>query len=167
MVPHPGSITFLYLLSLFHPILVRLHRLCRRIPCPLQVNVRYLLPPHPHPFPWCHSRPLAQFQKRSCINLMRNRVLSLPNVLLRRLKICLFHYRRRQGVLSLPAWPSLRELTCQTNRVTWYWNPSQDSDHGGVDHPYLCAKEQYRLNHGFKEKSGHPRLLSLPACRFF
>ena len=50
-----------------------------------------------------------------------------------------------------------------SRRATWSWNPPQGPSHAGGEHSGLWAEEQHRLHHGFKHKSGHPRLRPLPA----
>ena len=100
-MPRPGSINFLSPPSLLHPILVRLRRRLLRLPCPHQVDVCLLPPPHPHPCPWCPLRPLTQVQKWSRSNVMNGHVLPSPNVLLHCLKTRLLPCRCHRGVLPL------------------------------------------------------------------
>ena len=80
VAPAPGVFFFNPPLLLLQPILVRLRRCRRRLPCPLQVESRLFPPPHPHLCPLLPLRRLTQVQNRSRRNILCDRILPSPNV---------------------------------------------------------------------------------------
>ena len=104
LIPHP---------LFFQPILVfRLHHL----PCPCQVNSCLFLLPHPHTFPLIPLRRLAEVHKRLRWNILRNHILTSPNVGFHRLKPQIRSRYLQQGVIPLSVQPLL-------------WKPPHQSTH--------------------------------------
>ena len=100
----------------FHPMLILLRRHFRCLPFPHQINAHMLPPPHPHS---CSILPLcclAEFQKRLRRNVMRNRIMTFPDVCLHSLKPRLFSHRLRQVVLPLNVSLPPREPPCHSPR---------------------------------------------------
>ena len=102
LVPRPGNLPF-FSPSLLHPVIVSFFCRCHCLPCPPQVSVCLLPPPHSNPYPQCPICCPTKVHKQSRINLIRDRVLTLPNVILHFLKNRLLPCHFHRGVITLPA----------------------------------------------------------------
>ena len=125
-----------------HTILfcIHLHRCC--LPFPHQGNFRLFPPPHPYPCPLLPLLGLAQVQNQSRRNILRRRIMPLPNVGLHLLKNCLLYCRLRQGVLPYPVRPLQWNLTRKLPHYMVMETP-QEPSHVGVNHPRLFTKDKH------------------------
>ena len=135
-------------LSLLFPILFHL---CCRLTLPCHVYVCLLLPSHHHWVPRCNLCPLTQVQKWLHSNVLRDCDLPLTNLFFHDLKTCLLPCLCRWGVIPLSVWFPPREPPHQ-KPLHLVLKPPQDPAHTGGDYSCFCAKERYRLKHGFKDQ---------------
>ena len=128
---HTRILLFYPHLLLFQTFLVRLLHCRYRFPWPFQINTRLLPPPHPHPWPLYPLRRLTEAHKWLRSNVMHNRIMTLPNIRLHRLKPRLHPLRLCRGLLPLPVWPPPWEPPFQLKRHLVLEN-SQELSHAGV-----------------------------------
>ena len=88
-----------------------------------------------------------------------------PDVFFHRQETRRLPCRRRPGVFPLPVRCPPRELY-RKPFLQLGLKPPQGLSHVGGDHPGLRSKEKYRLYHGLKIESGHPKRRSIPAEDF-
>ena len=114
-----------------HTILfcIHLHRCC--LPFPHQGNFRLFPPPHPYPCPLLPLLGLAQVQNQSRRNILRRRIMPLPNVGFHTLKPRLLSCRPHQGVLPYTVQPLQWNLTLKLPHHMVLGTP-QETSHVGI-----------------------------------